>query len=469
MADRSLVLLMIGALLIAGLAPIAVAQGPPDDQGQPDDPESQGDADDRGQEGQARAERGRMMGQLSYENGTADGAFIHFEFDEDDGTLSNWSYMDDPVIESIDWDRFHVERVFAHGSVFQASSAALQDDTTQNTSSASSSHNDTPANESGEQGNETEGDEHDDGNETDRDDRNETEMDDEGNETEMDDEDDEAERNRIRAHDNPTGFIKLEVRSNNTVTWTFADDVNVSQLDNWTVEITTDGIHAILWKDHDANQSGFEVDGQTVTLDVSKANVMFRVSPVGPIGGGDGYDGAPDEEARERGRAIGRAAAQGQVGAEIRIGAPDDAGQAATDVSAYDDINVSSKADQGRVDLRLSFDGPAKTIVIDIDRDLLNVSSAADVEVTFDNETIDPADDLQDVLDPSDEDAPEFLLVVGADGVQALISVPNWSPHTVSIQEAGQAETPSLPAPGLVAIIVAAAAGVAIAAKRRKD
>lgn len=468
MADRSLVLLMVGALLIAGLAPIAVAQGPPDDPGQPDDPGSQGDADDRGQEGQARAERARMMGQLSYENGTADGAFVHFSFDEDDGTLSNWSYMDDPVIESIEWDRFRVERVFAHGSVFQASSAALQNDTTQNMSSASSSHNDTPANGSdngnqSDQGNQSEmGDQ---GNET-EDDGNETEMEDEGNETEA--EDDEAERNRIRAHDNPTGFIKLDIRSNNTVTWTFADDVNVSQIDNWTVEITTDGVHAILWKDHSANQSGFEVDNDTVTLDVSHANVMFRVSPVGPIGGGDGYDGAPDEEARERGRAIGRAAAQGQVGAEVRIGG-NGSGPAATDVSAYDDINVSSKADKGRVDLRLSYDGPAKTIVVNVDRDLLNVSSAADVEVTFDNETIDPADDLQDVLDPADDDAPEYLLVVGADGVQALISVPHWSPHTVSIQEAGQADTPSLPAPGLVAIIVAAAAGVAIAAKRRKD
>lgn len=527
MDTRKTALWVIAILIVSVMVPAMAMASQHDDGDDADDNSGPGNADDRGDgnetadgddadgnetaddrrdddgnrsaddarsaEGRERAERARLMGRLAFDNGTATGAFVSFMFDEDTGAVSDWTYQDLLVLDELAFGDWNQSELRVHGSVFEAEAEweDAEDGETLDTTSASSSHDD---------GNETDDGDDSDGNETadgDDADGNETGTADNGNETadgdtsngnetadgdmadgnETDDGDDDApdRRIRVRLHDNPTGFIKLDLRGTHDVSWTFADGVNVNQTGNWTVELTADNgtFHAFLWKDRDDKEAGFDVDGQTVTLSVmDKANVMFRVgaSSRGPGPGLDIPEGGDDDadDDRARGLAIARAASEGRVGAEISLQAMN--GTPAADVAAYDGIEVEHRAERGRVDVTVSFDGPAKTIVVKVAKDLVDASDPADVTVLFDGEEIPQAASLADVLDPTDDDSAEYVVVVGAAGTEVLVSVPEWSPHTVTVQEAaGDAVTP-LPAPGALAALGAllAAAGVAAVLRRRR-
>ena len=43
------------------------------------------------------------------------------------------------------------------------------------------------------------------------------------------------------------------------------------------------------------------------------------------------------------------------------------------------------------------------------------------------------ADDVVDVLDPTNDASAEYLVTVGANGVQLLISIPHFSQHSITI------------------------------------
>lgn len=435
MDTRRLALLAALILVLSALTPLVAADSHEDNSdGQPDETpdgdDADGDNDNRtaGDEGQARAEQARLMGQLSYEDGAASGAFVSFHFDESTGTVSDWTYEDTAVIDSLSFETFELADLRVHGSTFLA---------------LNGQHN-----ESAEDGNDTADDNMADGNDT------------------ADDGDDAAaHRVRLQLHDNPTGFIKIGLHDANTVTWTIADGITVDQTSNWTIELSADGFHAFLWKDRAANESGFDVSGQTISLDVAEqAQVMYRVSPAAD--GADG-DGEADPEAAERGRAIAQAAMDGKVGMELAMDVVN--GTPAADVVSFDGIEAETRGEPGRVDVEMTFDGPAKTVVVKVGKDLVNASDPADVEVLFDGEAIPPADDLDDVLDPTDDDGPEFLVVIGSSGAEVLVSVDEWSTHTVTVQEAGDAVTP-VPAPGLIALLAALVGATAVVhVLRRRD
>lgn len=452
---RTLTLLAVAMLVASVAAPLALAQdqadeNKPDDAG-PGNDSSQADERRRNGTGPPAFAPAGGIGQLSYENGSADGHFISFAFDESDGTVSNWSYTGDPIIDEIAWDAFAVDRAAAHGSVFLAQGHhGVAEDSTDNSTSAPSQHeNQTDPPENGTQGNETE---EDDGNETDM-------GDDDGNETEEDG-DEEDHEIQMNLHDNPPAIIKVHTSANSSLEWTFADGVDVSQVDNWTVEVTTeDGFHAILWRDH--GQGDLAADGQTVSVD-GPAEVMFRVAS---HGGAD-----MSEDARERNAAIAQAAAQGKVQSEVRVDLPeqaaDQAREATADVVNYG--NNSAKPQnvrEGGLDLKVRCEEPG-TVVMTLSDKVLAASSADDVEVTFDNETIEPADDLADVLETADDNAPEFLVVSGDNGTEVMVSVNACSVHTISIQEATQS---ALPGFGITAALAAIGTAAALAAAARRD
>jgi hypothetical protein len=82
------------------------------------------------------------------------------------------------------------------------------------------------------------------------------------------------------------------------------------------------------------------------------------------------------------------------------------------------------------------------------------------IMVLVDNENIGPADDYDDVLDPTNEDVPEYLILVGQKGAQVLVSIPSFSTRTITI-----ATLPTVPAvgiPPLYLVVVAAIALVAV-------
>lgn len=194
----------------------------------------------------------------------------------------------------------------------------------------------------------------------------------------------------------------------------------------------------------------------------------------GETGGADGDRGPPqhalDRETRVQ---VERAAAAGKVGVEVHpdedgspdavsnghvevreaYGAPDDEVKAGVTLEAPD-------GSEGTV-LRMTLDGEAL--------EGLDLTEATErLEVRFDDASIEAADDLEDALDWSDDDGePEYLLLVGGEEVEVLVSIPHFSPHTVEIVEAaGGAEAQGTP--GFGALAALASLGGAAAARARR-
>uniref|UniRef100_A0A7C4BD14 Uncharacterized protein n=1 Tax=Ignisphaera aggregans TaxID=334771 RepID=A0A7C4BD14_9CREN len=74
-----------------------------------------------------------------------------------------------------------------------------------------------------------------------------------------------------------------------------------------------------------------------------------------------------------------------------------------------------------------------KTIMVDLDSRSLPITKIEEVTVVFDGEKIEMADSLADVLNPNDDEKPEYFLLWGSKGAQVLISIPSFSAHTIEI------------------------------------
>jgi len=74
-----------------------------------------------------------------------------------------------------------------------------------------------------------------------------------------------------------------------------------------------------------------------------------------------------------------------------------------------------------------------KTITVDLDSKSLPITKIEEVTVIFDGEKIKMADDLADVLNPNDDEKPEYFILWGSKGAQVFISIPSFSAHTIEI------------------------------------
>jgi len=98
-----------------------------------------------------------------------------------------------------------------------------------------------------------------------------------------------------------------------------------------------------------------------------------------------------------------------------------------------------------------------KTIAINIDDSVFDPSSQ--IFVDYDGERIDMADDINDILDPNDDGShPEYLISIGSNGIQLLVSVPHFSEHSITFfnlapeQVAQYIEYAIIAAVGIIAI-----------------
>jgi len=83
-----------------------------------------------------------------------------------------------------------------------------------------------------------------------------------------------------------------------------------------------------------------------------------------------------------------------------------------------------------------SADENGKTIIVNVDNTTIPTSSASGIMVLYDGASIQLANNYGDVLNPSDESTPEYLVVLGETGAQVLVSIPEFSTHTIVITNA---------------------------------
>jgi hypothetical protein len=123
------------------------------------------------------------------------------------------------------------------------------------------------------------------------------------------------------------------------------------------------------------------------------------------------------------------------------------------------DLNIATQAGDNKVTVSVSSEiSTGTTIVINIDNTVVPISSLGDLKVLVDNREIRPADDYADILDTTNENEPEYLILFGAEGIQVLVSIPHFSTHTITVGNAAAMAPPQPPEE----VIISPAGGISL-------
>lgn len=147
---------------------------------------------------------------------------------------------------------------------------------------------------------------------------------------------------------------------------------------------------------------------------------------------------------------------KGHVGVEASFNQLD--GDLEAEVVSYGNVTMTTlKAEQGNLTVLVDghgFDG--RVLVLNVDARVVGASKEGDLSILFDNETIQRADDLADVLDPDNDGVKaEYYIVFDplTETFQLIVSLPHYSVHTLSVTTLA-----FLPPPSVVFGIVAGVA-----------
>jgi hypothetical protein len=208
---------------------------------------------------------------------------------------------------------------------------------------------------------------------------------------------------------------------------------------------------------------------------------------------------AQDAEEQDRGEKVKAAIEERRIGAEITLHSPrglaaaaSDDGNGSVEVLAYDDVEVKVQMPAAAVatpeaPIRIEVSAElehGRTIVLNLNRSLLDsarpdslvlryfdLHEQADGSVLETEVVLRMASSLQDVLEAGDDSGqPEFWVVEDANGLQALVSVPHWSTHIITVGSLAQLSSPNVVA-GLAIGVAASllAAGVMFWPRRPED
>ena len=124
----------------------------------------------------------------------------------------------------------------------------------------------------------------------------------------------------------------------------------------------------------------------------------------------------------------------GNIGGEINIKYEKE-GKFGHDSVTYSNVVISDiQVDSEEISIIVSGDelSLGKTIAVTTDLALFDISQ--DFIVKYDGEIIRMADDIDDVLNPNDDGIhAEYLITVGTESIEILVSVPHFSEHEITI------------------------------------
>jgi len=276
------------------------------------------------------------------------------------------------------------------------------------------------------------------------------------------------------------------VHPDNRTSWLGGEDL---QLDNGTATVEDKAHHrAMPFQAHEAERADGDEEPEDEELEEREDERPNRTRRSGE----DGERGPPDEvreRTQQRAKAlpmeaqaheqVEQALARGDVGVEAHLNSDPD--ETVTLELGHVEVREARADPAGETKASMTIAAPhgsgGTTVTMNLDRAELGNLSVAEaterLEVHFDNETIEPADDLQDVLEAGGEEQPEYLLLVGGEQVQVLVSVPSFSVHQIDVTEASaQSEATAgnaAPGPGLAAAVAAVALASLALGTRKED
>lgn len=136
------------------------------------------------------------------------------------------------------------------------------------------------------------------------------------------------------------------------------------------------------------------------------------------------------EREREMERNISNGISGGNVGGEVIV---DRKGEGFSDTSvSYADMQMMTQV-QEKIRVMVSSDtlgDEGKIVSIRIYREVLDADSAEELEITFDGEEIDMADGYSDLQQSDDA---QYLVSIGSERIEVLVSVPHFSTHSIEV------------------------------------
>gem|GEM_PF-6434319 len=109
-----------------------------------------------------------------------------------------------------------------------------------------------------------------------------------------------------------------------------------------------------------------------------------------------------------------------------------------------------------------------RTVILNVDNRVLPIVNIRHVRVEVDGQEIPLADDYDDVLDPTNDGGwAEYLILVGGEGIQVLVSLPHFSTRTITIR-GPITGGPSYWTPALVAVSIVVIVLILLLTLRRK-
>lgn len=276
----------------------------------------------------------------------------------------------------------------------------------------------------------------------------------------------EGEGVKMRLHDNPSGLIRFRSDDGHSFFLQIPDYLEVTQTGpGWSLG---DGEQRALVRVA-ADSSAWDPDSRVLTV-WDKAEFLLP----------DNADNQVLKKVANKHRGeIMDAVEKHKVGAEITLAANN--GDTQEETLVYEDVEVKVEEPETENQVAVTFSADhgeeGKTFVLNIEDQVVRVGGTIDVTYfDIDEETgaeteasISKASSLSDILDATDDDTAEYWIVEDEDGVQVMVSVPNWSTHRVKVQ-GSEGGIFGAPAPGFGVLGLGALLGaVAVVTLRRKD
>jgi hypothetical protein len=246
----------------------------------------------------------------------------------------------------------------------------------------------------------------------------------------------------LAAHDTLTAVVEFGAKSDNSLRFDLGGETGALRSGN-TVLIGNEETSGVFVFPVDVTPT---ISGQVVTFDVpADSKVIFRADPT------------PD-------KTVGSAAAGERIAAEMYLGSQGE--YLVEDVVTFDDVEMSALAASDReVDVILSGNAPAKTVLLHIDDVYLDYVSADDIAVMLDDRRVRQGEDMSETFWGTGDEA-RYFAVKTETGFDVAVYIPQFEDHVINI---GSAER-DLGIDGMATMLAAIGiVGVAVLALLRKD
>lgn len=231
-----------------------------------------------------------------------------------------------------------------------------------------------------------------------------------------------------KVHDNPEAVTRID--TDGFVTLTLAGAGSIRMLKNH-AEFAVGNVSGVI------RGENLHLEGPVVT-----ATDRLIIVVNAPRGSFDVH--------RER---LSNAIGVGHVGIEASFNHGPD--QVEQEIVSFGNVTMRTiKAERGNLTLEVDGHGlDGRVLVLNVDGRVLGAMRADDLSVLYDNESIQHASTLEDVLDPDDDGIKAEYYVVFDPAIQAfqlIVSVPHYSVHTLSVMTFPLADVPPSVVIGIV-------------------